>query len=267
MHCGSYLYHVASFYTRLGEVCFHVAAVLFKVEAVVRLGYTSVVCTSRPCEWNQAFSKKVYMNIRTCDADSASMHMHTCFSYTCRFQQLEYVNIDFSKPKRVSANEVCTADYVQTITEVKQPSQDDMDSFFEKLATNSKSVALLSTVPKFCSEFVSAPTTEPNIPKCLGDLYSESNRHLTPEDLRVLCKHVADELVVTKSEALYLKLATRKQSASLEWFERRIGRIIVSIVYQVLHTNNDQPSSSLLRQICTGHNKVTAAPLEWGRKN
>ena len=80
-------------------------------------------------------------------------------------------------------------------------------------------------------------------------------------------QHVADELVVTKSEALYLKLATRKQSASLEWFERHIGSITTSIVYQVLHTNNDQPSSSLLRQICTGHNKVTAAPLEWGRKN
>ena len=74
---------------RLGEVCSHVAAVLFKVEAIVRLGYTGVACTSRPCEWNQAFSKKVYMNIWTYDADSASMHVHTCLSYTCRFQQLE----------------------------------------------------------------------------------------------------------------------------------------------------------------------------------
>ena len=83
----------------------------------------------------------------------------------------------------------------------------------------------------------------------------------------MLCKRVADELVVTKSEALYLELATRKQSASLEWFEHRIGRITASIVYQVLHTNNDQPSSSLLKQICTGHNKVNTAPLEWGRKN
>ena len=77
----------------------------------------------------------------------------------------------------------------------------------------------------------------------------------------MLCKCVADELVVAKSEALYLELATRKQSASLEWFEHRIGRITASIVYQVLHTNNDQLSSSLLKEICTGHNKVAAAPL------
>ena len=43
----------------LGETCSHIAALLFKVEACVRLGYTNVACTSRPCTWNQAFSKKV----------------------------------------------------------------------------------------------------------------------------------------------------------------------------------------------------------------
>lgn len=45
---------------RLGEMCSHVAALLFKVEACVRLGIASMTCTSLPCAWNQAFSKKVY---------------------------------------------------------------------------------------------------------------------------------------------------------------------------------------------------------------
>ena len=45
--------------SRLGEVCSHVAAVLFKVEACVRLGVAPRTCTSLPCMWNQAFSKKV----------------------------------------------------------------------------------------------------------------------------------------------------------------------------------------------------------------
>ena len=43
----------------LGEVCSHVAAWLFKVEACVRLGYTNPACASMSCEWNEAFSKKV----------------------------------------------------------------------------------------------------------------------------------------------------------------------------------------------------------------
>ena len=48
---------------RLGEVCSHVAAVLFKVEACIRLGVSTLTCTSLPCVWNQAFSKKVSLNV------------------------------------------------------------------------------------------------------------------------------------------------------------------------------------------------------------
>ena len=44
---------------RLGEMCSHVAALLFKVEACVRLGIATMTSTSLPCVWNQAFSKKV----------------------------------------------------------------------------------------------------------------------------------------------------------------------------------------------------------------
>ena len=44
---------------RLGESCSHVAALLFKVEAAVRLGYTSRACTELPCYWNNDFVKKV----------------------------------------------------------------------------------------------------------------------------------------------------------------------------------------------------------------
>jgi len=44
---------------RLGEVCSHAAAILFKMEACARLGYNKVACTSQPCQWNQNFTKKV----------------------------------------------------------------------------------------------------------------------------------------------------------------------------------------------------------------
>ena len=42
---------------RLGEGCSHIAAILFKVESAVRLGYTA--CTSNLCSWNQLFTDKV----------------------------------------------------------------------------------------------------------------------------------------------------------------------------------------------------------------
>ena len=43
----------------LGDSCSNVAALLFKLEAVVRLGFTSQACTNVPCEWNNYFVKKV----------------------------------------------------------------------------------------------------------------------------------------------------------------------------------------------------------------
>ena len=157
------------------------------------------------------------------------------------------MEIDFSKPKRLG--EVSTQDHAGSVVPVDaaQPSEDNMQMFFQKLATNSKSIALLSAVPEFSDEFISVPASEPNVPKCLSDLYSDCNRNLTPEELTDLCERVADELVVTRSEALYLETVTRKQSASLEWFDHRVGWITASTAYEVLHTNQDQPSSTLLK--------------------
>lgn len=43
----------------LKETCSHIGALLFKMEAAVRLGYTLSACTDVPCVWNQCFVKNV----------------------------------------------------------------------------------------------------------------------------------------------------------------------------------------------------------------
>ncbi|XP_041931080.1 uncharacterized protein LOC121694797 isoform X2 [Alosa sapidissima] len=43
----------------LGETCSHVGAVLFKLEACVRLGYNKVACTSVACAWNGVSTKTI----------------------------------------------------------------------------------------------------------------------------------------------------------------------------------------------------------------
>ncbi|XP_046557794.1 uncharacterized protein LOC124266993 [Haliotis rubra] len=43
----------------LGEVCSHVAALLFKVDAAVRAGLTAKACTSEACKWNAAYRKEL----------------------------------------------------------------------------------------------------------------------------------------------------------------------------------------------------------------
>lgn len=44
---------------RLGEVCSHVAAILFKIEVAVKLGLIKTSSTSEACKWNKTFREKV----------------------------------------------------------------------------------------------------------------------------------------------------------------------------------------------------------------
>jgi hypothetical protein len=44
---------------RLGESCSHAAALLFKIEAAVRLGMKKTACTDEACAWNRCCLKKV----------------------------------------------------------------------------------------------------------------------------------------------------------------------------------------------------------------
>ena len=54
------MYNILCFYIfRLGESCSHVTALLFKLEATVRLGYTSQAGTDKPCEGSNFFTEKV----------------------------------------------------------------------------------------------------------------------------------------------------------------------------------------------------------------
>ena len=46
-------------FSRCGEVCSHVAALLFKVEACICLKIATLTCTDLLCVWNLSFSKKV----------------------------------------------------------------------------------------------------------------------------------------------------------------------------------------------------------------
>lgn len=48
----------------LGEVCSHVAALLFKVELAVKLGLNKISCTDEACRWNQTFRKQVRTELK-----------------------------------------------------------------------------------------------------------------------------------------------------------------------------------------------------------
>ena len=72
---------------------------------------------------------------------------------------------------------------------------------------------------------------------------------------------------LTEEQADFTENATEQQSNSLLWKDMRIGRIIVSIVYDVLHTNIDKPSASVIKTICTTGKKLNVPAIKWGQEN
>lgn len=77
---------MVNYFYRLGEICSHIAAIRFKVEACARLGFNKVACTSVPCGWNQNHTKKVL--IRKILASLSPVCKVRCSSTVCGYQNL-----------------------------------------------------------------------------------------------------------------------------------------------------------------------------------
>ena len=56
---GSFTKEHCTCKAELEESCSHIAALMFKLEAVVRLGFTNMACTSLPFSWNNLSTTKV----------------------------------------------------------------------------------------------------------------------------------------------------------------------------------------------------------------
>ena len=59
------------------------------------------------------------------------------------------------------------------------------------------------------------------------------------------------DINLTEEQADFIENATKQQSNSLLWKDKRIGRITASIIYDVLHTNIDKLMASVIKTICT----------------
>ncbi|XP_048735015.2 uncharacterized protein LOC125650616 [Ostrea edulis] len=229
----------------LGEVCSHVAAMLFKTEACVRLGYKES-CTSVTCKWNATFTKKV--------------------------NPVPVVEMDFSKPKRTDINNNATPTVKsRRAAKVTKPTLEEEEKFFSELAKNFKSV-VLTTHDVHHTKFLPAPLQnlhkKKSLPQLLKDvIYDEKYADRSHQDLRSDAKEVFKKISVTSEEAAYLETVTQTQSDCLTWHEQRAGRISASKVHSVLHTNQEKPGVSVLKSICnaTFNSGRTSVPsLGWG---
>ena len=225
----------------LAETCSHVGAVLHWMETAVRIR-DDMTCTSKENKWLMPRPVK-------------------------DIPYLELRDIDFTTPKRQRTVLACTTNTsVNTPTssrvKIVSPSHDEKQDFFKRIAQErEKKPLILSMIQPYSSNFVLASD---HLPKLLHSLYKpaylDSNYC---ELLKLADNHAHDE--VTPAMVDRLAQLTSKQSMSKEWFKYRAGRITASKFRQVLHTDCQQPSLSLLKSICYPEtHRFSTKATTWG---
>ncbi|XP_014676996.1 PREDICTED: uncharacterized protein LOC106816868 isoform X2 [Priapulus caudatus] len=219
----------------LGESCSHVGALLLKVEAAVRLGYTSSACTDEICQWNACFVSKVT------GAPVSEINFYT------------------EKAKERLHKSKCKA------KEEPSPStEQERDHFMSSIADSG--VVGLSGFTSHSDKFVpttAAPSTD-KLPQTLRKLYDVKHSELCEAEFKELCRTKGD-LHITLAQVRYVEEVTRAQASSLVWHDQRAGRIISSTA---LHTSTSRPAPSLVKKICTAQPVPLRAPaVQWGREH
>lgn len=229
------------FYFRLGETCSHVAAVLYKIEAAVRIGLTSAAPTDLPCKWNQNFTK----NIVGCPVAEISIYSDSAKS-----------KVNKSK----------------TSVQEKRASDDEILGFLNSIAEVAPNTVCLSLFSQFQKNFTSVSQPDPNaltmkLPDSLRSLYHCNNLLLASTEFDELVEASIEKVQeLSEQQMLYVEEATRNQSRCFAWFQQRAGRITGSTFYEAAHTSTTNPSKSLVQKLCSENSiQLNVPSLSWGR--
>jgi len=121
---------------------------------------------------------------------------------------------------------------------------------------------VLSLVHPYSNDFVQSSE---HLPKCMQSIFKPANLEKAYTELLTLAEsHLHEE--VTQAMVDHLEMMTRNQSKSRDWFRYRAGRITASRFRQILHTDPQQPSVSLLKSICYTHetHRFSTKATIWG---
>ncbi|CAC5368836.1 unnamed protein product [Mytilus coruscus] len=225
----------------LSESCSHIGALLFKIEAAVKLGYTKTACTEEPCKWNADFVKKVV--------------------------PATISKINFYKAARVKKAKETKR---RKVKKFAASSIDQQQELLSALYSCSTRPVALSTFDGVSDKFFwtrPAPTIA-KMPLPLNSLYSSDNQNLTIDDLLSKCKGICDRMTISDNDTTYIYDCTKTQSSSMTWYEQRIGRVSSSTIHRIYKTSLEKPSKSLLLQICNPSTTDLKVPsIVWGREH
>ena len=253
----------------LGEVCSHVGAILFYVEAV----RSTKSCTDVTCQWVIPTSIKSIPYAKIADIDftrpkskilplkRAAHHNNDCDMLSSE--------ADIEKPSSCCHGESNTVPVHSSGTvnpNLTEPTKDQIDAFFSSISKHKP--CCLSLISSYSDKFMPPKCEKVTtlLPPSLSNLYSAQNEELTYSELINRCEEVTVNL--SREEILQIEKATRDQSHCDAWYAQRSGRITASKMKSVCRTDPASPSVSLIDQICyPAKHKFSTQATRWGLEN
>ncbi|XP_067678814.1 uncharacterized protein [Haliotis asinina] len=224
----------------LGEVCSHIAALLFKVDIAVRAGLTSKACTSDACKWNSAYRRELHPD-QICD-----------------------VQILFGRKqavKTVSATSRAPLPDINTLQSLKAVCP---DAVFSRPYPHWNS-------PLDEEETDSADEDEnmQSFPPALTSLECNADEMKNADSLVSHCEKKWNQYHCEPAQIHNLEEVTRNQAISPLWYEHRKGRITGTKAHSILvMKDNTDPAnrvSSIMGYDTRDLSKVNA--VAWGIDN
>ncbi|XP_062591049.1 uncharacterized protein LOC134252559 [Saccostrea cucullata] len=226
----------------LGEACTHIGAMLFSIEASVKVRDSRTV-TETKSYWLPASLKGVsYARIEDIDFTSAKAKKKALDS---QFSETPYEKRGGMQYKAIDA-----------------PSDDELRTFLNKLNQTGAQSAILSVKNSFQEAFI-PKALDQKFPIVLNDLLNTDLLQAPFREIMEVCEKV--QVTVTKEEADSVEKATKQQATTKLWNRFRSGRITASRMYAACHSNPASPSESLIRAICNPEiSKFQTAATTWG---
>ena len=137
--------------------------------------------------------------------------------------------------------------------------KDALLSKLNRLPSNNRPLAL-SLFSKYSGAFHHKQTV-PKLPKSLRTFYCTSSVGQKEDTSMVYEEHI------TAADMTYIEKSTIDQSNCLAWHKVRLGRIRASVAHDVLHTNQEKPSKSVILKICTASKTIKSPAISWGKSN
>ena len=238
----------------LGEVCTHIAAILFYLETVTRIEGKHT-CTQTECEWLiPSYYKSVeYKPVKDIDFTSARGKKR---------------KLDEMLEKSPSPE--CGEDSEESIPCLKHgcpPTDDDFELLFENLSVAGTKPGVLSLVPTYSDNYV-PKSSRGCFPVVLKSLQEPSYIRMKYDELLEACESVFTSLTVTDEMAANVEKETRTQFKSSLWFQHRAGRVTSSRMKAVCHTNPANPAQSLVKSICYPLElRFSSKETDWGQNH